>query len=145
MKSKLAILLLLFIFLNKPKTGNAQAFKEIENKQLASVLTFVEETKMLTTDNFSLKAYRVGIPTDTIPNSKSEEIYNRIFLCISETGEFPQFKVYELSKLYNVGQLNFYSVDPYNERFEFVSGMFNERKVNVFEINIKTMTIMKVQ
>ena len=145
MKHNLSILVLLFILLHKPNTGITQTFKEVDNKELAIVLAFVEETKMVSNDNLSIKAYKTGIPSDTISNSKSEELYNRIFLCISEVGEFPKYKVFELTKLYNVSLLNFYSVDPFIERFEFISGKYKERKINVLELNIKAMTVVKIQ
>ncbi|MDP1811029.1 MAG: hypothetical protein Q8K66_06440 [Sediminibacterium sp.] len=145
MKIYLSIVLLLSIILNNPFKGNTQTLKVVENRQLSGVLTFLEEMNKFTNDNVSIKVYKIGMPSDTIPNSNSEEIYNRVFLSISEIGEFPKYKVYEISQLYDVGQFIFHSVDPFIERLEFVYGMYKQRKMAVFEINSKTLNVVRIQ
>ena len=145
MKKDKFFLVPLFLTLYIPIIGKTQILKEVDNRQLASVLTFVEDMKMFHNDNLSIKAYKIGLPSDTIPKTNTEEIYNRVLLSISEIGEYPKYKVYEMSQLYDVSQFNFQTVDPFIARLEFVYGKYKERKVAVFEINVKTLSITKIQ
>jgi len=145
MKKIIYLLFTVFLIHFLPNRGNAQAAKEVDNRQLASVLTFLEDMKVFHNDNFSIKAYKIGLPADTIPKSNTEEIYNRVFVSISEIGENPKYKVYEMSQLYNVGQFNFQTVDPYIARLDFVYGKYKQRKLAVFELNVKSLSVTKIQ
>ena len=132
-----------FVLLSAP--CNAQALKEVENKQIASILTFVEKLKQFSNQNMFVNAFVVGIPTDTVPNTNSEEIFKRLIISFSETGEGSRYKVYEFSKIMYPSDINFTSVDPHIQRIEFTHGQYKQRKVSVYEINIKTMNLYKIQ
>ena len=145
MKLNTLIVTILIIIAICPISGKSQSLKEINNKQISNILAFTEEMKTFNNDNMSIHVFRIGLPSDTISKSGTEEIYNRVLISVSEDGDKPRYKLYELSKLFAVGEFKFEMVDRFTERIEFVHGKFKQRNVSVIEINSKNLTAIQIQ
>ncbi|MDB5229995.1 MAG: hypothetical protein JWN76_800 [Chitinophagaceae bacterium] len=138
---------LLFPLLLLSFSVSAQTIHPLQNKQVAAILPFIEEMKDFDTgQELFVKVFRVGLPTDRVPNSESEEIYNRVIICLSSDGDDPVYKVYEIQKLYDPKDFSFTKVDKYTIRlkFSYFSAVDAKRKTMLLEMKAEGLTIKKL-
>src|ERR1035437_1347546 len=123
----------------------AQQLKKVDNIKLVKVLTFIEEMKSFNNDELATNVYRVRFPDDIIPKSGSDEVFDRLYITISESGDPPiKFKVYEYGPAYAIENIELTEENKFNARLKFTYGFHDQKKVALYNISVKKISITKI-
>lgn len=128
-----SILLITSVFAQNPSL--------VENGETSKVLSSISDVKKFRNDETAISVFKAMFNSDLIPNSESHELYTRLYVVVSQTGEEPLNKVYVIKGLVNVNKLSFRELDKFTVIVEFMEGPYDKRKAHVYKIDSRNLTI----